>query len=232
MSTLSGSPLQPRKLGRMLLGGLAVGFLALPATWAAGPPVAPVVANSAVERAAIDTERRRVEISFDVANAACQGRFLLTQCLDEARTTRRLALDDLQRRQLTLDDAARRARSAQRLQTLQARARELGLAASSPVAASAPSSPGLPVRRLQRPVLQRDTVAPDLPGSAASTATDARPSAAAASAQAQRNRAAYLQRQQQATAHRDAVLERNARQDAGKPPAAGLPVPAAAPASH
>ena len=85
-------------------------------------------------------------------------------------------------------DAARRERSARRLQIMPARAGEL-----RPVAALA---------------------------------------AAAASSQALRNQAAYLQRQQQASAHRDAVLARNARMDAIEPPAAGLPVPAAAPASY
>ena len=240
MSAVAGRLLGPRGLDRMWLVGLAAGFLACDATWAAGVPVAPAVANRNAERVTIDAERRRVEASFVVAHAACQGRFLLTQCLDQARTTRRLALDDLQRRQLTLDDAARRERSAQRLETLQARASELGRAAStpaptaapSPTAASSATSPGLPVPQVQRPVLKQRTVAPDLPGAAASAATVPRPPAAAASVQSQRNRAAYLQRQQQAAAHRDAVLGRNARQDAGKPPAASLPVPAAAPVSH
>jgi len=232
MSALSDSLPRPCGLCRTLLVGLAIGFALLEATWAAGPPVAPVVANRETERGAINAERRQVETSFDVANAACQGRFLLTQCLDEARTTRRLALDKLQRRQLTLDDAARRERSAQRLQTLQARARELGPSASSAStpAASAPASPGVTVRQAQQPVEQRALVAPDLPTAAANPATGARPSAA--SAQAQRNQAAYLQRQQQAAAHRDAVLARNARQAAIKPAAAGLPVPASAPASR
>jgi hypothetical protein len=232
--------LQLRWLGRTLRVGLAVGFLLLDSTSAGSAPEAPRVAERSTAQGVIGTERRQVEATFGSAEAACQGRFLLTQCLDEARTTRRLALDGLQRRQLALDDAARRERSAQRLKAFQARARELGPAEPPTTAASSPVSPGIPgspasrgltVRRVDRPV-ERAPDAPDLPAAAGTTGTRAQPPAAAASTQVQRNQAAFLQRQQQAAAHRDAVLQRNARQDASKPPAAGLPVPAAAPASR
>ena len=181
MSPPSGGQPGLRGLGRTVLFGLVVGCSAPASTRAAGPPDATVVVDRSAERGAIDAERRQVAASYDLAKADCQGRFLLTQCLDDARNTRRLALNNLLRRQRTLDDAARRERSAKRLQIMQ---------------------------------------------------TSARPSAAAASSQALRDQAAYLQRQQQAAAHRDAVLARNARMDASKPPAAGLPVPGAAPASH
>ena len=245
MNPPSGGRLGLRGLGRTVLIGLVVGFSVPASTWAAGPPEAPVAADRSAERAAIDAERRQVAASYDLDKAECQGRFMLTQCLDDARNTRRLALDNLQRRQLTLDDAARRERSVKRLQIMQARVRELrpasaAVAAASVAAASAPAGPassGLAVqpavRAVVRPVV-RATTAPDSPAATAPTpaATPVRSSAAAASTQALRNQAAYLQRQQQATAHRDAVLARNARKDASKPPAAGLPVPAAAPASH
>ena len=254
MNPPSGGRLGLRGLGRTVLIGLVVGFSVPASTWAAGPPEAPVAADRSAERAAIDAERRQVAASYDLDKAECQGRFMLTQCLDDARNTRRLALDNLQRRQLTLDDAARRERSVKRLQIMQARVRELrpasaavaaaSVASASVAAASAPAGPassGLAVqpavRAVVRPVV-RATIAPDSPAAPAPTpaatpaATPVRPSAAAASTQALRNQAAFLQRQQQATAHRDAVLARNARKDASKPPAAGLPVPAAAPASH
>ena len=250
MNPPSGGRLGLRGLGRTVLIGLVVGFSVPASTWAAGPPEAPVDADRSAERAAIDAERRQVAASYDLDKAECQGRFMLTQCLDDARNTRRLALDNLQRRQLTLDDAARRERSVKRLQIMQARVRELrpasaavaaaSVASASVAAASAPAGPassGLAVqpavRAVVRPVV-RATTAPDSPAATAPTpaATPVRPSAAAASTQALRNQAAYLQRQQQATDHRDAVLARNGRKDASKPPAAGLPVPAAAPASH
>lgn len=180
MSPPSGGRPGLRGLGRTVLFSLVVGCSVPASTRAAGPPDAPVVADRSAERGAIDAERRQVAASYDLAKAVCQGRFMLTQCLNDARNARRLALNNLQRKQ-TLDEAARRERSAKRLLIMQ---------------------------------------------------TPARPSAVAASSQALRNQAAYLQRQQQAAAHRDAVRARNARMDASKPPAAGLPVPAAAPASH
>ena len=247
-------------LGRTLLIGLVVGFSVVASAWAAGQPKAPVAADRSAERTAIDAERQQVAAAYDLDKAACQGRFMLTQCLDDARNTRRVALDNLRRRQLTLADAARRERSAKRLQIMQVRARELRPASASVAAASVPAraaSSGLAaqpvlqsvmrpvvrpfVRPVVRPVVQpvvRTAAAPDSPPAAATTpattpaATPAWPSAATVSTQALRNQAAYLQRQQQATAHRAAVLARNARKDANTPPAAGLPVPAAAPASR
>ena len=230
MSPPSGGRLVLRGLGRTVLIGLVVGFSVPASTWAAGPPEAPVAADRSAERGAIDTERRRVAASYDADMADCQGRFMLTQCLNNARNTRRLALDELQRRQLTLDDAARRERSARQLQIMQARALELRPASASVAAASVPAGPASSGLAVQ-PVVGAATV-PDSPATAAPIPTPAaRPSAAAVSTQALRNQAAYLQRQQQATAHREAVLARNARRDASKPPAAGLPVPAAASAS-
>ena len=181
MSPSSGGRPGLHGLGWTVLFGLVVGCSVPASTRAAGPPDATVVANRSAERGATDAERRQAATPYDPAKADCQGRFMLTQCLGDARNARRLALNNLQRRQRTLNEAARRERSAKRLQIMQ---------------------------------------------------TPARPMAVAASSQALRNQAAYLQRQQQADAHRDAVLARNARMDASKSPAAGLPVYAAAPASH
>ena len=162
------------------------------------------------ERARIEAERRSVEARYAQAQASCQGRFLLTPCLDDARSERRVALDRLQRRQLEIDDLARRERVAQRLQALQQR---------SPGSAVAPT--------LQvSPALQ--DAAPLASASARHRAVLPAPAdAAAASAAAQRKQADFLQRQRQAQAHRDAVLRRNADQDVRRPPAAGLPVPPA-----
>jgi colicin import membrane protein len=220
-------------LGRAVLVGLAVGYLAPASTWAADPPAARVIADRDAEQGAIDVERRQVEASQDRAKLACQGRLLLTQCLDEARGTWRLPQDKLQRRQLAQGDADRRERAAQRLQALQARAHLLTQAAAAYGAASTPTRRSRAVRLVGREVGSAPA-APALPAAVTATGTGARASAQAASAQAQalRNQVAYWRRQQQASGHRAAVLERNWRQDASKPPAAGLPVPAAAPVSY
>ena len=208
-------------------------------------PGGPAHAQQPAERERIAVERRQAEAIFSAAQAACQGRFLLTQCLDQAREQRRLVMDSLQRRQLEIDDRARRERSAERQQALQQRAAAAAAAASGavpgPMAAPAPEpTPGLapasilssasasaPVRLIAR---SRASVAPAIrPASAPAATLPAAGSAApsAAAQRSQRSQADYQRRQNQAAAHRAAVAERNQRQDADRAPAAGLPVPAA-----
>ena len=231
------------------IGGVAlVGLVGL-----AGSP-SPARAQVPLERERIAAERRQAEATFNAAQTACQSRFLLTQCLDQAREQRRLAMDSLQRRQLEIDDLARRERSAQRLQALQQRAETgvtaagtaagtAGLTASGPVASpmaapvAAPAfgpEPGLadpsppasaPVRLIARP---RTRIEPETRSATTPAASSSVQGASAAAAQrAQGSRADFLRRQHEADAHRAAVLARNQRQDAVRPPAAGLPVPAA-----
>ena len=206
--------------------------------------VSPAQAQDLPERERIAAERRQVEANFNAAQAACQGRFLLTQCLDQAREERRLAMDSLQRRQLEIDDLARRERSAQRLQAVQQRALAARAASGSkpgqvlgPAAGSASGhSAALPAELPQASAPSRRNTRPQAePASApwpAATpgAAKASPAAAvtAATAQrAQRSQADYQRRQNEAAAHRAAVQARNQRQDADRPPATGLPVPAA-----
>ena len=210
-------------------------------------PGGPAHAQQPAERERIAVERRQAEATFSAAQAACQGRFLLTQCLDQAREQRRLVMDSLQRRQLEIDDRARRERSAERQQALQQRAAAAAAAASGavpgPMAAPAPEpTPGLapasilssasasasaPVQLIAR---SRASAAPAIrPASAPAATLPAAGSAApsAAAQRSQRSQADYQRRQNQAAAHRAAVAERNQRQDADRAPAAGLPVPAA-----
>jgi colicin import membrane protein len=185
--------------------------------------------------ARIEAERRVVEAHFTRAQAACQGRFLLTRCLDAARDERRLALDKLQRQQLEIDDLARRERAAKRRQMLQKR--DPGRGSSSPAASvkPLPALPTMPVP-VGAPMLEA------VPAAALSASPPARHRAvrrppppasvpadsASAAALEKRKQADYLKRQQDVQAHRESVLERNARQDALSKPAAGLPVPPAA----
>ena len=214
----------------------------------------PACAQAADERQRIAAERGQVEIAFNAAQAACQGRFLLTQCIDQAREERRLAMASLKRRELDIDDQARRERTAQRLLALAQRA-SAAEAASRPAlgpAAGPASGPtdalaAEPDRALapgrhsarQRASAASASASPPAPASSPAAARSAKvqPAAGAAAAAAQRARrslANYQRRQTEAAAHRAAVFERNRRQDALRPPAAGLPVPAApaAPASR
>ena len=208
--------------GKALVWALAAGvLLGLPA---------PGLAASAdsTERERIAAERRAAESRFVGAQADCQTRFMMTECLDTARAERRQALDGLQRRQLVLDDARRRERAAERLTLQRTRAAEQAEAASASASASASA---LLQQQARRPASSASRPAPV----AARTDTSAEVAAAARQAEAAaapRRRAAYDQRQQAARDHQQALAARNARQDAIKPPAAGLPVPGASSAGR
>lgn len=216
-------------------------LLAAAAAAAAGP----AEAAAAAEHARIAAERQAVEARFARAQAECRQRFLVTDCLEAARAERRAALAPLQRQRMVLDDARRRERAAERLRAIQARARTLDTRAEAPSAplrrqprkapAAAPTPAGAAAA-----AGSASAAAAAAPASAAAL-RQARPAAAtparratpektekstAAAQQAQRQRDSQQQREQAALAHAEAVRQRNARQDAKRPPAAGLPVPA------
>lgn len=187
--------------------------LALVLGCAGGAAVANAATDEAAERARIAAERAAVEQRFGAAQAACERRFVVTDCLDRARAERRQALDQLQRQTILLDDAKRRERAALRLQAIQRRdaetpPRKAAPAVAAPRAASAPA-PGKPPLRASSP-------AP-----APSSAGDAD----------QKRQAQFQRRQEAARLHELAVRQRNARQDAKRQPAAGLPVPGASAAA-
>jgi len=165
--------------------------------------------DDAAERSRIAAERRAVQAGFESARAACEKRFVVTECLDAARADRRQALDRLQRQQVVLDEARRRARAAERQRDIETRAT---------IADERDAQPLPPVR-----VAASGVQPPRRPNHAAPTQAAA---SASADAQAQRRRVTFAQRQAAAREHQRAVDERNARQDAQHKPAAALPLPA------
>ena len=192
---------------------------------ATAAPGAPALDNTQAERARIATERRTADAEFSAAQLACQGKFLLTPCLDDAREAHRTALERQRRQLLLVDDAERRKRSADRLQLLQRRTAEpapttgpAALTTRHPAQAASAAQAAPPAERRASARLPGTAV----PGAAAS----------AAAAQTQRQQADYQRRQQAIQAHRQAITDRNARQDAQHPPAAGLPVPAPGALTH
>lgn len=179
--------------------------LALALAWMA--TVAAAAPDSDVaERARIAADRHAVEARFEAAKRDCEGRFVVNNCLEQARQERRLALQPLQRQTHLLDDARRRARVVERLRAIQER--ESAAAAKPALAAAVPVSPASattrqPVQRAVRPA----------------------PSASAAAQAADKRAAQHQQRLRDAQAHQEAVQDRNARRDAQRKPAAGLPIP-------
>lgn len=163
----------------------------------------------AAERQRIAAERQVVETRFQAAQRDCASRFLVNDCMDQARGARRQALEPLQRQSHLLDDARRRARAIDRQKAIELR--EVAASAARAPQASAMRSPAASAPSVQRAVRV-------LPAAGAASA--------AALERAQRL-LRYEQIQQQAAARQRASQERNARRDEKKLPAAGLPVPGA-----
>lgn len=193
----------PRHLATAVLLAVAPLLLAAPGLATEAP------ASDATERARIADERQAVEARFDAARRDCEARFMVTDCLATARTQRREALAPLQQQLHLLDDARRRQKAVDRLRAIQAR--ESALAARPALETAAPASAAAAP---PRPSVRR-------------AAQPAAPAGPTGQQRAQARASQHGQQLQQARAHEDAVKARNARRDAQRPPAAGLPVPAA-----
>lgn len=181
----------------------------VPLVLAAAEPTAHV--QQKTEKARIAAERQQANQRFEIERRACEQRFAVTPCLEEARGRRREVLDRLAREQAVLDDAQRRQRAADRLKGIQDRARQLDERGATPPAA----------RTSQRGGRAASAALPHPP------ASRPEPKATLTPAQAERNRAEHDERLREAEAHREAVARRNADRAAKKPPAAPLPVPSA-----
>lgn len=180
--------------------------LAASATW--GQASAPA-GDSARERQRIAAEKQEVERRFEAARRECETRFAVSSCVEQARSERRRALEQLAGQQAVLDDAQRRARAAERMRSIREKARQADERAASPAASA--------VMRARR--------VPPAPRSPSSAPSEQRLQVTPQEAAQRRDE--RVQREQEAAEHRDAVLRRNAEQDARKRPSAPLPVPSA-----
>lgn len=98
--------------GRMLL--LALAWMPLVAGAAGGDPAAKSTA-----RARIQSERHHIETRSMAEEAACYQRFAVNDCLVDSRARRRMALQDLRRQEVSLNDAERAARAAAQAGTVE-----------------------------------------------------------------------------------------------------------------
>ena len=89
------------------------------ALWCCAVTAAPD--TDAAERQRIAADRQAVEARYDAARQGCEARFVVNQCLDQAKQARRAALEPLQRQIHLLDDARRRERAVERLRVIQER---------------------------------------------------------------------------------------------------------------
>jgi hypothetical protein len=204
---------------------------------ATGAPASAAAPDDA-ERARITAERAAIESRYGDRERECRTRFVVTSCVEDAKRDRRQGLDALRARQLQLDEAKRRQRTAERQAELTAKAAE-DARREQERAARAASAP----RRETRPFESRhDEVAPkaparpkpglDRPGQAGAraSATPTGESAAQRQERESRSRAGFETRQRQAAEHRREVERKNAERLKEHPPAASLPVPASMPA--
>lgn len=77
--------------------------------------------DGSVERARIRAERDQAEALFAAEEKACRARFAVTDCVNDARKRMRDTLADLRRQEITLNDAERKRRAAERLKDIQER---------------------------------------------------------------------------------------------------------------
>lgn len=75
----------------------------------------------AAQKATIATERSDAEAAFLAQEKVCYGKFAVNDCVNAARVKRREALADLRRREISLNDAERRRRAAERLRDIDRR---------------------------------------------------------------------------------------------------------------
>lgn len=188
--------------------GLAVGLILVCGAHATESP------EAQVERQTIKTQRAAANAQLKKAEAECRQRFVVSSCINEAQAQHREAMSALRMRELTLDEAKRKAEAEENERRLQAKRAEAASrpppvprAASAPKASAAASAASAPL-------------AGDRVRKRSKTGDDA--TAAAERVAAQQRRAA------EAAAHRQEVEQRNAERAARGKKTTPLPVPSAA----
>ena len=182
------------------------------------------------ERARISIERKQAEARLAAQEVACYKTFAVNDCLVAARARRRDRLSDLRRQELSLNDAQRKRRSAERLSSIEQRntaqqQEDNAAQRAGAVTRQQERKDALDTRAAERSQAQAST-----PGGAPRTAKQARQrEASSRPARAQRSHNAEeelqrsRQRQQEATERRERVAKRQA--EAAKAGIKPLPVP-------
>ncbi len=226
---------------------VAAGALAADAIGASPASAASASAASATERQRIASERAAAEARFAARERECKTRFIVTSCVDEAKSERRDALDKVRARQLGADEVRRRESAAQRQSELAEKAAEDAQVekerAARAAAASASGVASQPARiRISSP---RRGAPPERAAGAASAHSPranepdkvfgfsprAPETAASRQVREARSRAAFEKRQRQAAEHREEATTATLQRMASKSPAAPLPAASAASAT-
>ena len=194
------------------------------------PALADEAQDPAVERARIAAERSRVEAAFQTEQKACYRKFAVTGCIDEAQARRGAQLADLRRQEIALNDAERKARSADRMRALEQKQAEESRRQADAAAkgqaerASREQRAQEKAAKAQAAAAKEGTGTPKPPRAAPVPKAGAAraPNAPGEQADAGENRRKYDERQRQAQEHKASVEERETRRHKPSQP---LPVP-------
>jgi hypothetical protein len=74
------------------------------------------------ERKRLQEERAKVEAEYKADEKACYAKFAVNSCLDKAKAKRREAVSDLRRQEISLNDAERKRKAAERERSIEDRA--------------------------------------------------------------------------------------------------------------
>jgi hypothetical protein len=91
---------------------------------AAGPALAQPAAELPTagrdtEKAQIAAERARLEAGFKAEEAACYRRFLVNACLEDIRPRQAVAMAELRRQEISINEAERKAKGADQIQKIE-----------------------------------------------------------------------------------------------------------------
>ncbi|OLP05258.1 hypothetical protein BLL52_3383 [Rhodoferax antarcticus ANT.BR] len=97
--------------------GLLLGWQALAGAQTLAPE--PAALDPTAERQRISAERVGHEAVYQQAERLCYSRFAVSDCLRDARQERRLAMDELRRQELLLNDMERKTRAIEALKRIE-----------------------------------------------------------------------------------------------------------------
>ena len=199
-----------------------------------------VAAQRSPERVRIEAERAAIEARWRAAEAECRTQFVVTACIDEAKSQRRAALAVQREAQLKLDDVERRERAAARLDEL-ARKRAEAQSRKAPEVSVKASAPHATPRPILGPGKAHAPGASAASTAAASASASSSAPASAHATQAHRaaldgdTKAAALraerakQRRDEGEARRERIAQRAHSKASDAKKSAPLPNPASAP---
>lgn len=175
------------------------------------------------ERERIKAERHAAEARFAAEQKACGAKFAVNDCVDAAKRKRREVLADLRRQEISLNDAERKRRAAQRLQEIEESKKGDSAEAAAKREEAAQRQRQRDARHAEKAAKQQAREERAAAGSPrekeAGSALGRQPSASEAAA----NRREHEERLAQAKDRKQRVEARRAAR--AKPPASALPVP-------